>query len=351
MAITDTTLNLVSGMKVSALAPVDQAAQALIQGWGVAWNELAGEWEAAIGDLVSAGQDGHWPTAAKVRRAKRAQSAMAITRDRLQLLATELPILVTEQAPALVGDAADWARRITASQYPAQAGNEAQVVASFDKVNDASLEAIVRRTTTRVTSLSRPLSGQAERAIRATLIRGIALGENPRKAAATMLDRVNGDFNGGRNRALVIARTEMLDAHRAGGAAQDKAMADNLRGWQWVAELDRRTCPSCWAKHGEIFDLDVPGPEDHQQGRCARVPVAKSWRDLGFDIPEPPSLLPDAQAMFAQLPREDQLQVMGKKRLDLLDSGQAQWSDLTTKRSTPGWRDSYAPTPVKDLAA
>ena len=108
-------------------------------------------------------------------------------------------------------------------------------------------------------------------------------------------------------------------------------------------------CPSCWSKHGEIFDLDVPGPEDHQQGRCTRVPVAKTWRDLGFDIDEPASLLPDAQSTFAGLPREQQLQVMGKSRLDLLDSGQASWGDLATKRSTDGWRDSWAPTPLADL--
>ncbi|NUO35645.1 MAG: phage head morphogenesis protein [Dermatophilaceae bacterium] len=351
MAIGDETLTLIYGMRVAMLKPVDATAQAIIRAWGVAWNEIAGEWDAALAELVSLSKDGKWPNRAQIARAKRAQRAMAITRDALQQLADELPITVTQVLPRMTADAADWARRITASQYPAQAGTAAEVIATFSKVDDAALSAIVKRTTQQVTSLARPLSAQAERAMNASLVRGIALGENPRTAARRMLERVHGEFDGGRNRALVIARTELLDAHRAGGMAQDKANADVLRGWQWVSALDTRTCPSCWARHGETFALDVPGPDDHQQGRCARVPLAKSWRDLGFDVDEPESTVPDARAKFAGLPREQQVAIMGKARLDLLDQGKVAWSDLAQKRSTAGWRDSWAPTPVKDLAA
>ena len=91
------------------------------------------------------------------------------------------------------------------------------------------------------------------------------------------------------------------------------------------------------------------GPDDHQQGRCARVPVTKSWRDLGFDLDEPASILPDSRAWFDGLPGEDQVAIMGQARLDLLNSGKVGWDDLATKRTTSGWLDSWAPTPVKDL--
>jgi SPP1 gp7 family putative phage head morphogenesis protein len=349
MAINRTTLNLLDGMRIAMLAPVDHAAQQLIRAWGVAWNELAGEWDAALQDLVAASKDGHWPSRRQVNRARRAQQAMETTRAALLDLSRQLPVVVTQALPTMTRDAADWANRLTASQYPIQAGTAAQVIATFDGVSDAALEAIVRRTTQQVTSLSRPLSGQAEQAMRATLIRGIAVGDNPIEVAKLMLNRVEDAFNGGRNRALVIARTEMLSAHREAGWAQDKANSKVLAGWQWVAALDRRTCPSCLAQHGSMHPVDEPGPNDHQQGRCARVPVAKSWRELGFALDEPAGILPDSRTWFDNQPDETRVAIMGQKRLDLLDSGKASWNDLTTKRITPGWRDSWAPTPVKDL--
>jgi SPP1 gp7 family putative phage head morphogenesis protein len=351
MAVNRKTLRLIDGMRISMLQPVDAAAASIIKAWGTAWNELAGEWGAALADLVAASKDGRWPTRAQVNRAKRAQKAMAKTRAALLDLSTDLPVVVTQALPAITADAVDWSQRITASQYPAQAGTTAEVIATFDRVDDAALDAIVKRTTGQVTSLARPLSAQAEQAMKSVLIRGIAVGDNPRSAAKLMLDRVQGAFEGGRNRALVIARTEMLDAHRAAGMAQDKANADVLQGWQWVAQLDKRTCPSCWGQHGSMHDLDEAGPLDHQQGRCARVPVAKTWRQLGFDLDEPASILPDAKATFDALPREDQLAIMGAKKLELLDKGKVTLGDLSKRRTTPGWRDSFAPTPLADLAA
>lgn len=352
MAVNRETLRLLDGMRIAMLQPVDAAAQEIIRAWGTAWNELAGEWDAALQDLVAASKDGRWPSRRQVSRARRAQRAMETTRAALLDLSRQLPVTVTQALPTMTADAVAWSNRLTAAQYPVQAGTAVQIMATFDVVSDAALNAIVKRTTERITSLSRPLSPQAEQAMRSTLIRGIAVGDNPIETAKLMLNRVEDAFNGGRNRALVIARTEMLDAHRAAGRAQDLANADVLQGWQWVAQLDRRTCPSCWAQHGSMHDLDELGPEDHQQGRCARVPVTKSWASLGFHgIDEPASILPDAEQVFAGMPREDQLAVMGAKRLDLLDSGKASWSDLSVKRTTTGWRDSYAPRPVSDLAA
>ena len=87
-----------------------------------------------------------------------------------------------------------------------------------------------------------------------------------------------------------------------------------------------------------------------QQGRCARVPLSKSWADLGFpDIDEPESVLPDAQAWFDGLPVADRERVLGRRRLALLDSGKVSWEDLAQRRDTAGWRPSYVPTPVRDL--
>ena len=102
--------------------------------------------------------------------------------------------------------------------------------------------------------------------------------------------------------------------------------------------------------HGTEHPPSVAGPLDHQQGRCDRLPVTASWKDLGFEgVEEPPSIVPDARAWFDGLPETERAAILGDTRLALLDSGQITWDDLVTRRETRGWRPSYVPTPVAAL--
>lgn len=103
--------------------------------------------------------------------------------------------------------------------------------------------------------------------------------------------------------------------------------------------------------HGTHHPLTQPGPWDHQQGRCGRVPKVKSWEELGIPGIEPADVLPDAQRRFAALPVRDQLAIMGPGRLALLNSWRVGWSDLPARRETPAWRPSYVPRPVRELQA
>lgn len=351
MATTRETLRLLRGMRIEVSATVDETTRALVRAWARAWDELSRDWQAAVTDLMTQSADGEWPSRYTVTRAERTLKALDATRNALLDLGDTAGVRIVETLPDLTSQAALWEARLIGSQMPPRAGTAAELVTRFDRINPASLEQIVRRTTGQITSLLLPLSIEATAAMHALLIRGIAVGDNPRTVARQMMRRLQGAFNGGLTRALVVARTEMLDAHRNAARAQDIANTNVLAGWQWVAQLDHRTCPSCWAQHGSEHPVDEAGPLDHQQGRCARVPLPKSWRQLGFDVPEPPSALPDARAVFDAMPEADQVAVMGAPRLDLLRSGQMQWGDLSVRRSTIGWRDSYAPRPVRDLAA
>ena len=141
----------------------------------------------------------------------------------------------------------------------------------------------------------------------------------------------------------------MHDAYRHASTEFSQANSDVLARREWLATLDDRTCEACWAMHGEVFPLDAFGPEGHQQCRCTFVEVTKSWRELGFDVDEPPSLIPDAQETFYGMDRESQLRVMGPAKLDALESGQIGWKDLAQKRDNPGWRPGYYATPLRDL--
>ena len=73
--------------------------------------------------------------------------------------------------------------------------------------------------------------------------------------------------------------------------------------------------------------------------------------DLGYDIPEPPSLVPDARDVFDQLTPAEQQAIMGPRRLDLFRNGDIGWDEMTTTRSTDGWRDSYGVRPLGDIRA
>jgi hypothetical protein len=164
-----------------------------------------------------------------------------------------------------------------------------------------------------------------------------------------MLRNVEGAFNGGLNRALNVARTELLDAYREASAHVHTANEDVLDGWTWIATLDRRTCPSCWGMHGTHHPLSQPGPWDHQSGRCARIPKLKSWIDLGIDLPEDEDLTPNAERRFADLSDDDQRAIMGPGRLALLKAGKVTLADLPVRRDTPAWRPSYVPRNLAQL--
>ena len=352
VAIDDRTLRLAAGMRLQVGALVDDEQSQLLTSWARAWNEVAPEWEAALNDLAATSKDGKWPTRTQIARAKRAQQALEHTTDALTGLARDMDVRVLRVLPRLTGMTATWQARIIGAQMPnVDQTPDVRLGVDWDRVDPKALDAIVTRAAGQVQSRSYPLAPRAVAAMKSEIIRGIAVGDNPRVAAARMLARVEGHFNGGLTRALVIARTEMISAHREAAWAQDQAATDVLAGWTWTCALDRRACPACLAMHGTVHPVADPGPLGHQQCRCSRTPKAKSWRDLGFDIDEPADIFPDARSWFEDLPEGSQLDIMGKARLDLLKSGSVTWDDLATRRTSAGWRDSFVPTPLSALLA
>jgi SPP1 gp7 family putative phage head morphogenesis protein len=283
MAVTHRTLAILDAIRLDLDRRISTEDRLIVEAWARAWAELRPAWSAAIDRLILIQQQGRKPTRREVSEALRATKAIVATQDAIIALAREQGIRISATLPDLTKAARRLEAEMLASTLPPNIPpGHALAGVTFDRVDPKALDAIVRRTARQVTALTWPLSREATAAMKSILIRGVALGMHPNAAAALMLDRVGLAFNGGLARAVVIARTEMLDAHRAATAAQDKANRDLLTGWQWVASLPSRTCPSCWAMHGTEHDLDEPGPIDHQQGRCARVPLTKSWRELGL---------------------------------------------------------------------
>lgn len=347
MAVTRETLKLMGQIRIQIADTVDAVTDDLVRSWAYAWTQVVDDWERAVADLTAASVDGKWPSFTTVIRAERAQAALEATYAGLQSLTDEAGVRIVAGLSDVV-EAAQGHVGVIASQLPSSA---ADLRGGLVRADANQIRSIVVRTQEQVTKSLFPLAGDSYDIIRSTLIRGVTLGENPREAARKMVRGLEVGHSQGLTRALNIARTEMLDAHRGGALDVRKANADVLQGWEWVSALDKRTCPSCFAQHGTRHPADEPGPNDHPQGRCTAMPVTKSWKELGFDLEEPPSLLPNAQSVFASMPRADQLAVMGPGRLALLDAGDIGLSDMSTLRTNPGWRDSYTVTPLKALTA
>lgn len=346
MAITADTLRIAEQLRNQVGSIVDDITRSLTAAWVRAWDEVAYEVVAAIGELLQTG-DGRWPSRRQIERTARAMRMLELVAAVLERLAalTRSQTLTGAAEAARLGLHAQG--ELIASQLPY--GSTQALAARFRVQLPDSVDAIVRRTAEQINARHWPLAGEATKRMKQELIRGVIVGDNPRTAAARMIRNLESEFNGGLTRALNLARTEILDAHRAAAQVGQETNGDVLDGWVWHAKLDTRTCPSCWAKHGTRHPLSEAGPIDHQQGRCSRTPKTKSWADLGFDIDEPDDLIPDARATFDALPEAEQLAIMGRRRLDLLRSGEVAWGDLPELRTTPEWRDSFGVRPVKDL--
>lgn len=346
MAVTAETLRLVEDLRRRLTTMTDAQTFALTRAWVDAYDVIAPEFRIALLELMAASKDGT-VSRATVAKNLRIRDALQATRSVLDELARTTEVTVVNDVGLAVMDAIDTHAAVISSQLPA---NTATTSVSFTRAPADALAAIVERTTQQIHSATLALPADVERAMKKQLIRGIAVGENPNRTAGRIMDATEQRFNGGLTRALTIARTETLDAHRAATKASEKANKTILDEWEWHAALNARTCPSCWSKHGTRYPLDVDGPNDHQNGRCARVSVTKSWADLGFKgIDEPASLTENAQDVFNNLTPDTQRAIMGGTRLELLQSGQIKWADLSQVKHTDGWRDSFTVTPVKDL--
>lgn len=344
MAVTDEIARLVRAARDRTVVATDQQVIALTTAWVEAWDALAPEFDAALAALL-ADTDGVIP-ASRVARNRRITQALARARFTLDELAARTQATVTADLATVILDAADAHLASLQAQLPPEAPG---VV--LGRLDPDALDAIVARTTGRIEAASLALPAEIAALMRAELVRGVTVGDNPRTVARRLMSRTEGAFNGGLARATRIARTEMLDAHRAADLASAQANRSLISARVWGATLDHRTCGSCLAQHGTEWPVDTFGPEDHVQGRCVFFDRTKTWAELGFTGIEDDDqdFAADRDEWWGNLTPGSQDAVLGKTRADLLRDGQITWADLSTRVENPAWRDSHVLTPIRDL--
>jgi len=156
--------------------------------------------------------------------------------------------------------------------------------------------------------------------------------------------------------ANVAAQTAVYEANRG-----------VVKGYEWCAALEpgyqsgRGTCLRCAALDGQKWDMDEERPDCplHPRCRCELLPVTKSWRELGLDIDEieevarPWTMRPDENidaggrraitehgfhngdygSWYAKQDSEFQADLAGKKRAELLASGDVKFHDLVDRKT------------------
>jgi len=178
-----------------------------------------------------------------------------------------------------------------------------------------------------VKQLGEAVASQVER----RLLLGIALGWNPRKIASAIAR----ELGQGLTWALRTARTAQLWAYREANRASYVANSDIVGGWIWHASLDDRVCMSCVAMHGTLHRPDEI-LNDHHNGRCAMVPVTKSWDELGFKgLPDTRPQVGSGRDWFEGLSAAQQQQYMGGAMWDAWQAGKIDWDQLSTEHDDP----------------
>jgi len=143
--------------------------------------------------------------------------------------------------------------------------------------------------------------------IREELAEGLVEGENPKKVAKRITDRVD---KIGKHRSTLIARTEMMEAHsnaqlnRLETVQRDSDVNVTVRHGTWETAQDDRVCPICKSLQGIAFTTSelrngsfrLDGydyqlkPPAHPSGRC------HIQTQVGFD----PDDLPPIEERMAQ---------------------------------------------------
>lgn len=265
MAITARSLLLLQELRQSIGGETDDAVRVFAAAWSSAWSDLSAAWVDALDQVLNAmDRLGRPPTPYELARLDRLAAATAQSQTAIALLVQQSTAAANAGVAEIVAAAAGAEPAIIAAQMPAEYVGRAMRAYTRRIVPDV-LESITLRTQQQINARHWPLSVDAVEAMRRALVVGIAAGDNPRTAARQIIRDVEGAFNGGLSRAMVIARTEMIDAYRDTAMHVHQVNRAVLDGWVWISSLDRRQCPACWAMHGTEWPVDQPGPWGHQQ--------------------------------------------------------------------------------------
>ena len=237
-----------------------------------------------------------------------------------QTLNSLLPVAQTNAAAA--GAAA------ASASVQAVAG-QAVVASSFRTLSAPALREIIAATSTGpLRDLLDTFGATGSAVLRQTLLDGIGQGRNARVVG----DAIQRAVGVSRQRAQVIARTEILRAGKQANLASFAANANLISGWEWHAFKGPRTCSACLIMDGTEFPTSVTFFPGHPQCRCVGKPILR-------DYPQPKGQT--GRDYLESLPEADQRRLLGNGKYDAWQSGELELDDMVAPRYSDQWGTSY----------
>lgn len=172
--------------------------------------------------------------------------------------------------------------------------------------------------------------------VKRALLRGMALGSNPRQIAAAVRREVDVGFQPGRvtrsdPRAVRLLnmgiREQVMGAYREASRLTYDENKKLLGGWAWTAKRSATTCIICWAMDGQVFPADAP-LVSHVSCHCVMRPLLPG-QDSGETGPD----------AFNKLERGVQKEILGDLAFNAYDSGMVQLKDFVGTGSDMRWGD------------
>lgn len=206
---------------------------------------------------------------------------MAKIEDRYKLGVGQVGEKLASQLVELAGDEAEWAASSLTKAMPKQIAVLVDVRRAAPSVVNqlATGEPIMGMKLDKwFSNVARSTSEAVERSVRVTMAQGGSLTDVVRmaRAAHNVADRG----------LETVARTAMKQVSSRVREETVEANDDIVEAEQFVATLDGRTSQQCMALDGSKHKPGKgPHPPVHPNCRSERIPVLKSWEDLGIQDP------------------------------------------------------------------
>lgn len=322
------------------------AAARLVTAYGRAWDAISRDLAALTQAIEAAQARGETVNAAWLARQSRYRALMDQVEAQINGLAQQAGPLVRAQQAAAIAAAASHAEALArAALGPPPPG----VSVAWDQVPvEATRELIGAlgdgRPLGELLSMFGPEArAAADEALATALLRG----QSPRIAAQALEAAVQAL---GRNRALRLARSSMLDAYRDSTLAAYRNNSDIITGYRRLAAYGPRTCLACLALSGKVYPLGQDFSR-HANCRCALLPICRSYADLGYPgIPEPAQ--PETGAdWFARQSEATQRRMIPVGAWPDFQAGRIVLADFAEEGVSPLWGANVRQRLLRDVLA
>ncbi len=310
-----------------------QAVREMAQAYSTATRRLSREAVALADEVTRLREAGEAVPPWKVAQIERYRDLMGQAQDELGRLGEDGARIITDLQREGLKLGMDMAEaQVTALIPPG-------IALSFNRLPVGALESMVGflQDGSPLARLLAELGTTQVQRIGELLQNGLALGWNPRKVAGMIHREVGMALT----RSLRITRSEMLRAWRRSSIQGYRDQRGLVKGYKRHAQQDTRTCIACLLEDGHLYETEDEFT-DHVQGRCAVIPVTRSWAELGFpNIPDTNAEWEAGRDWFLRQDESTQRSILGNGMYGAWQGGEISLDDMKTLHRSQEWGDAW----------